>query len=290
MSSVSTRNKVNEVNSVAIPAGAIVAGACLFALAKGLSFAAKTAIQASKEMKSPNKPQAIRSVSTIRSETKSLEMNFSKTSNLETLKSQAFTQIASQPFLVTDSAKLKSSITALDNAKTIGEFKSTHQVLIEKLENGHQKIFSNAVLDAGKRAALKIGFEKIESLPSLKQSAIRFAATDQLGRTIVTEINAPKDREVRIETEVVGVNDGSCNSILDSFDKALEAEGVRSQTPTRKYTGGVCELSAVRDFLNRKPHKEPKTKSSANSKKNVAADDLIRTRKLNQANQTQKQK
>lgn len=289
MSSVTTRNKANEVSSVAIPAGAMVVGACLVGLAKGLSFLAKTAINAANESSTNlNKLKTIKSVSALRSEAKPLEIEKTKTENLNSLKSAAFTQIASQPILVNDAKDFGSNIQALDNAKSVSEFKSAHQKLIAKLENGHQKVFSNALLDAGKRAALKIGFKKIESLPSLSQSTIRFAATDTQGRTIVTEINAPKEHDVRIETEVVGISDGSCNDILDDFDKALEAEGVRSQSPTRKYTGGVCELAAVKDFLKKKPQKEKATTTSARQKKQVVANNKTRTRQLNQTKQKQK--
>ena len=288
MSATNTRSKANEIESIAIPAGAIVVGACLVGLAKGLSFIAKTAIQATKESAALTNPQAIKSVSQLRVESKPPLINMSDKSDIKSLKSQAFKQIVSQPFLVADASELKERIATLDNAKSIKELKTAHQNLVQTLENGHQKIFSNALLEAGKRAALKIGFEKIESLPSLKQSVIRFAATDQMGRTIVTEINAPKDRDVRIETEVVGVSDGSCNSILDSFDKALETEGVRSQPATRKFTGGVCELSAVRDFLRRKPM--PKTAKPVKAKEFAPANDSKRRKRLNRKNQTQKQK
>ncbi len=59
--------------------------------------------------------------------------------------------------------------------------------------------------------------------------------------------------------------DGSCNLILEAFYKALESEGVRAQSPKRKYTGGVCELAAVRDFLARKITRVQTEKIKANN-------------------------
>jgi hypothetical protein len=51
----------------------------------------------------------------------------------------------------------------------------------------------------------------------------------------------------------VGLHDGSCNEILDRFDAALAAEGVRAGAPRRSFTGGVCELAAAREFVRRLP-------------------------------------
>lgn len=48
MSSVSSRNEANVIESIAIPVGAIVVGACLFGLAKGLSALANAALKESK--------------------------------------------------------------------------------------------------------------------------------------------------------------------------------------------------------------------------------------------------
>jgi hypothetical protein len=55
----------------------------------------------------------------------------------------------------------------------------------------------------------------------------------------------------------MGVTDGSCNEILDAFDRALEEAGVRAAPPKRKYTGGVCELAAARDYVLRKVRRPP---------------------------------
>lgn len=277
MSEVTTRNKANTIESLAMPVGAIVVGACLVGLAKGLSFLAKAAIAECEKGLNPS--PTLRSVATLRSETP-LEMTLSKGQELDSLKKQAFKQLANKPLLTANRMELEQSLMKLDRAKTLTEFISTHTDMLTKLEDGHQKIFSTALLEAGKRAALKIGFGKIEALRSPVSTTIRFAATDALGRSLVTEISAPKDRDVRIETEVVGVSDGSCHSILDDFDKALEAEGVRSQPAKRKVTGGVCELAAVRAFVEKEVAPTAAT-NVANKPTEITNDAVKRVRRLN---------
>ena len=79
----------------------------------------------------------------------------------------------------------------------------------------------------------------------------RVVATDQTGRALVTEIHpGDETRTPSVETELVGVTDGSCQDVLDLFDRALEEEGVVADaSPKRKWTGGVCELSLAREFV-----------------------------------------
>lgn len=217
----------------------------------------------------------------IRTESRALELTDFGDGNLEALKTRTFRQLATQPFLVANPAELKTSVVALDRAKTLGELKAAHKSVMATLESGHQQVFTTALVQASQRAALKIGFTKIEVLPSPLQSTVRFAATDSKGKTLVTEISGTKDGNMRVETEVVGVSDGSCNTILNHFDAALESEGVKSKTPQRKFTGGVCELAAVREFLNRKIVST--TQNHIKSKPLASNDDGIkRTRLLNQ--------
>jgi len=290
MSSVSTRNKANTIESIAIPAGAIVVGACLLGLAKGLSALANAALQASKNKPMAESPKVLKSVAALRAESAPLELSVSASHNLETLKAQAFKELATQPLMVANQAKLKTSILALDCAQTLEELETAHLGVVATLESGHQQVFTTAILDAGKRAASKIGFTKIESLPSPLVSTVRFAATDALGRTIVTEVNSARDGNMKIETEVVGVSDGSCTTILDDFDKALEAEGVKSKTPTRKFTGGICELAAVRKFLEKKI--APALPVAVKPESASSTDEAVnRARRLNQKQtSTQKRK
>lgn len=287
MSAINTRNKANTIESVAIPAGAIVVGACLVGLVKGLSFLANAALETTGgRAATDSSPRTLQSVAALRSDDNSLKLTAAK--KLENLKTEAFRRLVTAPLLISNGTELEPVLLKLDRAQTVPEFRAIHQDVVAKIENSHQEIFTTALLEAGKRAALKIGFAKIESLPSPLSSTARFAATDFSGRSIVTEISAPIGGDARIETEVIGVSDGSCQKILDAFDAALEAEGVRSQPANRKFTGGVCELAAVRDFLNRKPVPKSKVKSDTNDF--ARSDDTKRRQRLNQNRKSQKQK
>lgn len=287
MSAVISLIATAVVARVVIPAGAFVVSKCLEGLANGLSTEGKIAFDNAARLNPISAMNALSSVSQIRADFKPISSKTLKTSNIEEIKGGILAEIARQPFLVTDSAKLEQGVSALTQAKTFSEIEEAKQTLVNSIEDGHQQIFSDALLKSCQKASQKIGFTKIESLPSPLSSAVmRFAATDLQGRTIVTEINAPKNRAVKVETEVVGVSDGSCQEILDAFHNALEAEGVKSQPPKRKFTGGVCELPAVKDFLAKKLTFPP----TAQTNKSVSNNDIQRSRKLNAAKNLQKQK
>lgn len=79
-------------------------------------------------------------------------------------------------------------------------------------------------------------------------------------------------------TEIVGISDGSCKHIMDIFDRALRNQGVKSSIPKRRFTGGVCEMAAAKEFVQSKVKREsPGTLSKNDNKRNIR-----RTQRLNQ--------
>jgi len=80
----------------------------------------------------------------------------------------------------------------------------------------------------------------------------RIVATDNTGRGIVTEIRPDRNGQILLESEVIGVKDNSCQSLMEEFDRALEAGGVQSRASDRRATGGVLQLASAREFLRKK--------------------------------------
>ncbi len=107
----------------------------------------------------------------------------------------------------------------------------------------------DAIVAACSTASVTAGFAELELQP-LADNLVRVVALNPAGQALVSEIRVDKDH-ASVATEVVGVRDGSCVRILDAFDAALEAEGVRSAAPRRKSTGGVAELAGAREFVRK---------------------------------------
>jgi hypothetical protein len=84
---------------------------------------------------------------------------------------------------------------------------------------------------------------------------------------LVTEIHSDLDHDISIATEIIGSNDHTCNEILDAFHAALEAEGVKMGDRDRKFTGGIIELEAARQFVSQKVKPKAKAESQSQSER-----------------------
>src|SRR5881296_1013405 len=118
------------------------------------------------------------------------------------------------------------------------------------MEDRHQTVMTSALVAACRNASIAAGFPSVETASGI-DGATRVIAADAAGRVLITEIHSSVDREPSMETEVVGVTDGSCVHILDEFDRALDEQGVRATSKDRKWTGGVCELEFAKQFLGK---------------------------------------
>ncbi len=170
------------------------------------------------------------------------------------IKLEMLETLASTPLYAVDSLPLRARVDGLRNASSIEEAKAAGLALAEAALDGHHELVSAGVQTAVRNAAGKMGFDKIETLNSpLGGNMIRLAATDVLGRSIVTEIDARPERDLKIAAEVVEFTDNTCHQILDEFYASLQKEGIEMSTPPRrKPTGGICELAATQAFLAKK--------------------------------------
>jgi hypothetical protein len=158
--------------------------------------------------------------------------------------------VTSKLFLSSDSQVLEQGMQALQNNPNSASLEAFNQQLF----TNHQSIFTDHAAVAVQSANLKVGFKNFEVTQTIS-GIQRIIATDDRGRTLVTEIGTAIDREPTIATEVIGMSDSSCSQILDDFDRALEEAGVQSSRPERKSTAGVCELEAAKEFIRRQPIK-----------------------------------
>jgi len=107
----------------------------------------------------------------------------------------------------------------------------------------------DAIVAACSAASLAAGFPEIELRP-VSDKLVRLIALNAASQALVSEVHIDEDG-ASVATEVVGVRDGSCARILDKFDGALEAAGIRSAAPQRKFTGGIAELAGAKETLRR---------------------------------------
>jgi hypothetical protein len=152
--------------------------------------------------------------------------------------------VADQPMVVQQAMQAFSSNPTPATLETF-----TQQLAIE-----HQTLFANNLSLAVQQASLKVGFASIQT-STAANGILQIFASDDRGRTLVTEIDAALDGETMIATEVFGMSDPSCGDILDEFNEALAETGVYSSAPERKSTGGIGILKATEEFIRNRPTK-----------------------------------
>lgn len=153
------------------------------------------------------------------------------------------------------------------------------QAFDRQLLTSHQSLFTQQLVLAAQSAALKVGFKDVR-VTNAPDGTVRAIASDDTGRTLITEIGTSTDRPPTLATEIIGSNDESCHEILDAYDRALEEAGVISGTPERKFTGGICELTAAKEFI-RQPVK-PKVTNTTKKAKTTSQRRVIVPKRQNQ--------
>ncbi len=246
------RQEVKSVSCSALPvaAGGIIVAAGLVAIVlNALSSVAKEAYRAGTAKTPPTDlPKTIKSLGAIKCDTRPIQGGSCILNQVEGIKVSTLLQLSNSQYIVDNSTPIYQKMEALRSASTPVEARNAQASLINEVESSHQKLFVKGLTLACEKASLKAGFLSVNTTAS--NGLVRVVATDSLGRALVSEINA-KSQEPRLVSETVGINDGSCKKIIDVFDKALEEQGVKSAPPRRKFTGGVCELEAVKEFLHR---------------------------------------
>lgn len=279
MSTVSRRPRVKSISSAVLEAAAMscveAVGTLVSSAIRALDATSRNAwSQSTQKLPSRDVP-AILPISSIRaqmpvvSEGIRQELAQYRLQPVESAKLTTLMTLQAAPYAC-EATIMQAPMQALVQAATETEVAKASRRLMDVVQNGHQQVMTRALATACHNASVQSGFTCVETTPGIDGS-IRVIASDVAGRALVTEIRADQEREPSLETEVVGVTDGSCIGILDQFDRALEEQGVRAGTSDRKWTGGVCELSAAKELLK-------KIRPGAKAKQ----DDRRRARKLNQ--------
>ena len=160
-------------------------------------------------------------------------------------------QVASAPCLIENANLVQKQMQALQHSRTPEEAEESRSALLATLKDGHRQVFLRSLTEACTKAAFEVGLAAIEEKPG-PLGERRLVATDNTGRGIVTEIRPDRNGQVLLESEVIGVKDNSCQSLMEQFDRALEAGGVRSSASEQRPTGGVSQLASAREFIRKR--------------------------------------
>jgi ribosomal protein S28E/S33 len=208
-----------------------------------------------------------------------------KLSVLDTAKVTTMATLAVTPYRTTESVKIQQCVDQLVIASSAQQVQLVQQQLLQALEAGNQQVLVQSLVHVVNQASVKAGFAQVKV--DIFKGNHRVIATNFIGQALITEIDATD--QVNITTEVIGVTDGSCSGILDRFEQALLEEGVvRDGSPERKFTGGVVDLDAAKDFI--RSHVKPKKVASSDRTKSAATSEEQAAINRRRQQQTQKAK
>jgi hypothetical protein len=249
MSTVSSRPRIKGV-VITAATGTVISGA---AVAHGLIRAvgaAGRALHRELQLASDAVEVQVRPLSVVRAEQRSmatrLEAHVRGLHEIDELKARAATRLTS--YVLEDASRLAAPLHALESAGTLRQARKASGDLLRAAEAEHCRLFNERLVAACTRASAVSGFANIVTRVDAC-GATRIVATSESGAALVTEIPPLGDADARMATELVGLYDGTCTEVMNRFDVALEAEGVRAAPPHRQFTGGVCELAAAREFV-----------------------------------------
>lgn len=182
-------------------------------------------------------------------------------------KATLLTTLKKMDFKVKEYASINSSLKAVFEAKDMKTLNTSIKTVMQKLEVSHTEVFAENIATACAIASKNIGFKEVEI--KTVQGKLEVIASNNKGQRILSEISLdPKTNQVNANTETIGITDGSCTAIIQSFNEELRKMNIKIGEEKKTFTGGICQMSYAKMI-------DQQVKESKKQK------ELERTRKLN---------
>ncbi|MCK9235123.1 MAG: hypothetical protein M0Q41_02135 [Bacteroidales bacterium] len=157
-----------------------------------------------------------------------------KATLLETLKKM--------DFKVKENASLDSNLKAVFKAKDMKVLNTEIKSLMHKLKVYHTEVFVENMATACAIASKNIGFRDVEI--KTVQGKLEVIASNSQGQHLLSEISLDsKTNQVNANTETIGITDGNCTTIIQSFNEELRKMNIKIGEEKNTFTGGVCQMS-----------------------------------------------
>jgi hypothetical protein len=287
MSSYTSRPRVKSVSvSPLVTGGAVLAAKALSSVISACMAGAAEALEIVQDSWDsetiPTKivaPHQATSQQSLRLRQLLTEVDSTPLTQTEKIKLSTVAQLSVSNRLVEVTPDYQKLMDSLANAQTSASAQQAARDLVMESDRAHENLFNTALLSRVEQALVSAGFADVSKQQGTGKEPIRVVGTDEKGRSIVTEISK-HEGETNMQYEVVGVTDNSCKKLMDTFDEALDRAGLRSDTPRRKFTGGISVLPAAKELAVRKMKKytAPLSKPETFTKKENKNAQKIRSR------------
>ena len=174
-------------------------------------------------------------------------------------------------FKIKEDDTINSSLMAVFQSKDMKTLNTEIKTVMHKLEVSHTEVFAENIVTACAIASKNIGFREVEV--KTVQGRLEVIASNSQGQHILSEISLDiKSNQVNASTETIGITDGSCTAIIQSFNEELRKMNIKIGEEKKTFTGGMCQMSYAK-MIDQQDKESKKQK------------ELARTRKLNSNNQ-----
>lgn len=166
-----------------------------------------------------------------------------KSSALETKKEILINTIAKLPYNICNKdIILKKTTEILKSSEK--ELKKNVTNLVSELQTQHTKIFVNELSDAVKNASCDVGFKNITV--KVKNSTPVILAVNETGQAIISEIRIDDNTKlINLVSETTGIQDNSCDKIMQNFDVALKNYGIEYGSIDKKRTAKQYRMQTI---------------------------------------------
>lgn len=182
-------------------------------------------------------------------------------------KAALLTTLKKMDFKVKENDSINSSLRTVFQAKDMKTLNTGIKAIMQKMEVSHTEVFAENIATACANASKNIGFREVEI--KTIQGKLEVIASNNQGQRILSEINLDtKTNQINANTETIGITDGSCTTIIQSFNEELRKMNIKIGEEKKTFTGGVCQMSYAK-IIDKQDRESKKQK------------ELERTRKLN---------
>ena len=254
MSAVNSRPRVKSIEAITVPDNRVSIASVIAGLA--ITAAATCVRRAIEHSASPTASRTVEPVGMLvpaldlRLSTERGVMQEAGAGPVDAVKSATLAALA-KTALVVARVDVDVPLQQLMSARTAAEASADQRKLVQAAKASHQRVVLDALSVACEKASVESGFGRFEAIPSAFADTRRVVASDEAGRTLVSEVRANAAGGIDVSTEVVGITNGSCHAVLDRFGQALSIQGVKSDESRRKWTGEYAKrTSPVNSFGN----------------------------------------
>lgn len=154
----------------------------------------------------------------------------SRTNSLTKQKMAIIKTITNGEYKVKNTEVVSRGINEVLLSQTPEKLTTSLEKMMNAVQSEHNAVFTETISQVVKKASVATGFTNVQIKQTTGQISV--IALNEKGQSIITDV-AIDDKTQRVDmvSETIGINDKSCDSILNKFDQELEKAGLKFKKP-----------------------------------------------------------